>query len=527
MLLASRRAPFALAWASVVALAGCGLADPFDGGTDAGAVDAPTTPRRVLEADGPTTVTVAPGAEVTLRVRVRDGTTGRAAAGIPLTYALEGAPRGSTLRMLEGESDDEGRGSVILAAGPVATTFRVRVLAMGAAPLGFDVSVGTEFGELVVNVGPPAHRAVSSYVVRAAADLPCAEVQAAPGGVERTLGTELASTSFAALSTAAAWTVDVRALNGAGLVVARGCVEGVRVSAGGPTELTVPARDVPLDATGGYLVSLGVIAPAVGSEARETVLASVPDAEGTSAALLDALAEELRASGDVTPLIAARAAGLDARLRSELEGRGDGWRSELEGLAADADARFATLTLEGTLLQRAGVALSLSRATLGDATRLGPFEATVGGSARVPEEDAQTLTGLALTLPPGTLWVAALRGSGDLAARTREGASCTAMVEVVAGELSLDRCDEDCVRAACARASATLETALDTGARAADAVRPALRFDATLSLEDTDQDLRADVLASDTLPARWEALDGSARLDASVTVSGLRDAALE
>ncbi|MCC6624827.1 MAG: hypothetical protein IT385_26495, partial [Deltaproteobacteria bacterium] len=243
--------------------------------------------RRSLVAEGPTAVTLAPLAETTLRLRVLDEA-GRPVAGAPLTFAIQGAPRGSTLRQLDGTTDETGRGTVVLLAGPLATTFRVRVLTEGAAPLGFDVSVGTEFGELVVTIEPDTRRTVASYVVRAAADLPCAEAPLAPGGDERTLGTELTSTSVPALSTAADWSVDVRGLNGVGLVVARGCVEGLRVTTSEPTTALVPVRDLPLDREGGYALALSLDAREAVADARSAVLA--PLAGPSARALLDALA---------------------------------------------------------------------------------------------------------------------------------------------------------------------------------------------------------------------------------------------
>jgi hypothetical protein len=519
----------ALACITVVAglTPGCGLAASYEAGSDAGLVDAPMIPRRTLSAEGPTTVTVAPGAETTLRVRLIDDTTGRPAAGVPLTFAIEGAPRGSTLRALEAMTDADGRSSVILVAGPLATTFRVRVLAAGAAPLGFDVSVGTEFGELVVGVEPPRRRDARSYVVRAAADLPCAEVQRASSGVERTVGASPMTASFAALSTAAAWTVDVRALDVGGRVVARGCVEGVRVSVREPTAITVAAHAVPLDPTGAYSVVLGVAASEVGAATRSAVLAAVPDVDGTAVALLDALAEELIATDGLTALRAARAAGLDARLATELEASGAGWRADVEALADEADARFAALTLEGKLRQRAAAELSFERASLGDAIVAGPFPTTIRGVTTAPDEDAQRLGGVELELLPGALWTAALRASAAPTMHLGEGPSCTVLVELLATEGVLDRCDASCVRAACTRASAKLDAAIDEGAALVDDLRSALRFDATIQLEDTDGDLRADLLSADGAVARWEGRDGGASLAATLALSAVRDAALE
>jgi hypothetical protein len=518
---------------SAGALSGCGLAAPYDAGPDAGPVDAPVVARRTLVAEGPSAVTLAPLAETTLRVRVLDEATGRPVADAPLTFAIQGAPRGSTLRQLDGVTDGDGRGTVVLLAGPLATTFRVRILTEGAAPLSFDVSVGTEFGELVVTVEPGTRRSVTSYVVRAAADLPCAEVPMAPGGDERTLGTELTSTSFPALSTAAVWSVDVRGTNGAGLVVARGCVEGLRVTPSEPTTVAVPVRDLPLERDGGYTVALSLAAGGAASDARAAVLA--PLAGPPARALLDALAAELalRGSTELGVLEGARSGGLNSRLDARLETGGLGWAGEVEAIAAELDAGFATLVIEGAFVQRETVRLDAARAIAGEATVSGPFTTRVAEVSAVPGLDEQVVRGVELELGAGSLWLHALEGLA--AARhpagwpglLEDGPTCDAFGELVRTEAPLASCDDACVRAACRRAAEELRPAIDAAAREVDATRSVLRFDATLALTDEDQDLRPDRMGAAGVEARWESTDGSASLPVTLGWTSVRDDTLE
>jgi len=513
-------------------LGGCASGPREEVGADAGTTDAPATPARSLVADGAGALRLAPLAEATLRLRLLD-TAGRGVADERVSFALAGAPRSSTLRQLDATSDSDGAVSVVLVAGPMPTAFEVRATAVGAAPVLIEVSVGTEFGELEVLVRPEITRPVAAYVISTIADVPCGEITDATADGRR-IGTELPSTRFTALSTGASWTVDVRGVTAAGNVVARGCIEGVRVASTAPSRTTVEVRDLPLRPDGAYAVSVVLAAAELAPGARSETLGAAVTDSGASL-LLDGLHDELDALGttDVGALRGARSAGLDERLTRELELAGASLPALLAPLADEAQAGLALFSLEATLRYGATTTLELPGALVGTTRIEGPFEASVGSVSLAATRDELLVGGVEFRVALGSTFVsafvarAAARSPGGLPGYLRDGSACGAMLLVVTRERVLSACDAGCVRAGCVRAAGTLEARMREGARALDASHAAVRFDATVLLTDHDADLRVDETAAEGIPARWESLDGSVGANLDASWSGTRDDALE
>lgn len=528
-----RRATFA--WAALTALAtlgACSAAGSHDVGADASVSDAPAPPARSIVVDGSSSLRLAPLAEATLRLRLLDES-GRGVEAERVSFALAGEPRSSTLRQLEASSAADGSVSVVLVAGPLPTTFQVRATATGAAPLLVDVSVGTEFGELEVVVRADVSRPVDAYVVRAVADVPCGELPDASGD-ERRVGTELPSTRFPALSTSAAWTVEVRGVSAAEQVLARGCVEGLRVSASAPARATVEVRDLPLRVDGVYAVSIALAAGALGAEARSMTLGTaIPDTGATL--LLDGLREELesRATGDVTSLRVSRAAGLDAQLATELEMVGATLPEILAPLADEVEVGFESLSLAATLRHGATSSLEVSSARAGTAIAEGPYVASLLGVDASPETDELAVRGVDVRVGAASVFVAGLiergraRSVGGFSGHLRDGYACGTMLNVVTRERILSLCDASCVRAGCERAATTLERSMREHAAVLDESHAAIRLDATVSLADRDADLRADETSAEGIAARWEAVDGAAGVTLEARWTGTRDDTLE
>lgn len=526
------RAAFWVGWAlaSSLMFGGCASATH---GTDAGPTeDAPGVPRRVLAPVGPSSITLAPVAERTVRFRVEDES-GRGLAGTEVAFALEGAPRGSTLRQLGSLSDESGTASVGLVAGPEPSTFRLRATTAGAAPAVVEVSVGTEFGELEVTIDPDIDRNVQSYLVRAVPDVPCADVSGWPTGDERTLGTELSSTTFPALATSVAWTLEARGQTAAGLAVARGCVEGVRVSPTAPASVRLHVRDLPLDFAGAFSVTWSLESAALAESSRAATLEAAVGGAG-GALLLDGLRAALTSGSlpDLEALDAARAAALDLRLDAELEAADAALLETLAALADEVDAGFAPLALEAALRPSASTSLSSFSVRLG-AESLGIAVEPLGYSVSTTAgRDLLLVTGLELPLGAASLWVSGLeararaRSREGLAGFLRDGASCGTLVTFLSREALLAACDARCARAGCAAAGEILGARLRALAAAEDTGTSLLRADIALAAYDDDDDLRADRLEGDPT-ASWEPRDGSARTTVASRWVGLRDDALE
>ncbi|MBN8612088.1 MAG: hypothetical protein J0L92_15950 [Deltaproteobacteria bacterium] len=518
-----------LALAGLVPLSACTSSPLDDAGSDAGPTsDAPTTPRRTLTFEGETSLTMAPLAERTLRVRLADDR-GEPVVGSVIAFALDGAPRSSTLRQLESTTDASGIGSVVLVAGPQPTTFRLRATSRGAAPAAIDISVGTEFGELVVVLEPEVSRRVESYLVRAVADVSCAAVPSAPSGDERRLGVELAETTFPSLSTAAIWTIVARGQTAGGTTVAQGCVEGVRVSATATARAQVAIRDLPLDPTGNYGVTWTLAAGEVARSVRERALDDVV-VDGGAALFLDGLRATLLtgALADVELLDRARGAALDERLTLALSEGDANLEASLAPLLDEVAAGFASLSLEGTLRTAGTEPVSPFLARVGTFVLEG-LDTRIERLSVVTGRDAVELAGLEVDVGASALWIAAFeararaRSADGLAGVLRDSASCGTLVTFLTREEVLPSCDARCARAGCAAAA---ELLLERMRATADDSQSVVRFDATLSSRDDDDDLRADTLDGGG-DARWESEDGATTTTLETRFSAVRDDALE
>lgn len=512
-------------------LSGC-HSEPIDLTGDAGiGWDAPIIPRRALSFDGEAVVTLAPLAERTLRVRLADEHGAHVGAAV-VAFALEGMPRSSTLRALESVTDAQGLASVVLVAGPLPTTFRLRATSVGAAPLLLDVSVGNEFGTLEVTLEREVTRTVSHYLLRAVADVPCASVPSTPSGDERELAPSVTTTTFSTLPTSASWTMEVRGQNAEGATVARGCVEGIRVSSMSPAQASVVVRDLPLDASGPFLTSWALSAASLGTEARSATLSGAITPTGAGL-LLDGLGVALAGSSvaDAEVLSTARRAGtLDERLAASLRTEGATLEIDLEPLADEADTLFAALRLEGTLEPGSIPRATGFRALSGDLVLMPTLEASVARLSSVPDRDALAVGGLEVKLGAAATWVAAFEAragsAGALATALRDGESCASLVSFLAREALLPSCDARCVQAGCGAAAAPLLAALHTQATAFDDRMAIVRYDGVLATHDDDEDLRADRADGDG-SARWESIDGMSSTAVSTHVSAERSDAVE
>ncbi len=513
----------------VLALVGCDEPRELFVGDAGPAPDAAIVRRRALVPESNGVVTLAPLAERTLRVRLLEDEA--PVAGASIAFALEGSVRSSTLRALEGVTSSDGAASVTLVAGPLPTTFRLRVTASGAAPVVIDVSVGSEFGDLEVTLEPDVTRDVAAYLVQLVADVPCASIPSSPsGGDERTLTSGIVVTTYRSLPTSASWTLSVRGRSEAGVIVARGCAEGIRVSPHATARSSVAVHDLPLDPGGSFALALELDATtATAPVARSLLEASTPARD--AALLLDGLASALEGSRDAATLIAARREGLDAQLAAQLEREGSTWAASVSSLATDATDALGSVRLEGTLVVGDPVRVTSLRASAAGSVLPPSFEASLARLASVSGRDAIAISGFDVEVGGASLWLSTLdalarRAGSDVAASVREGESCAALVALVESDPRLASCDERCVRGGCAAAADELLRSLAERARALDDRLKRLRFDATLAMHDDDRDLRADRLDGD-VQLFWLSDDGASALELPGRVAADREAPLD
>lgn len=488
--------------------------------------------RRVLEFQTEP-LALSPVTEATLSVRLLDGETSTPVEGADVTFALEGAPLGSTLRHLDAITDAAGVASVVLVAGPNATAFQVRATATYADPALLDVSVGDAFGALSVRVASEQSRLTGPYVVRLHASTSCSATSDATASTSRTLGSDASATTFARLASAVPWTVEViaRAPSGSGPAIVRGCTDGVVIDAEQTVETTVAVRDIAYGVEGSYTATWTFDATAAIGSLDSALTSIALFGSGTDSdadMLLTAIATELAARGDdaaLSTLTSLRASGLDERLAARLVSVGATLGGPLRACADTTATDLASVRLSGPLnLASWNARWTTSDVVAGTLSLALALDAAESVYALGPS-DAISFEALHVGLGAGSLWRAAFLaeldrtlGAASLGDYVAGSAACSATSDLLVEE-GIAACDGTCVVDACTRLGNAASSLVDVLVVAADTNVATLVLAPAGTLADLDGDLAADSISATETHATWAGASEPIVVDGSFLAS--------
>ena len=565
-------APIAAGCASeAVSPSGGGAAAPVDIPEDQGRPEAAaraatadlellSEPRETLGFGEPTTLSV--------RLTNRDGDP---IDGAPVSFALMGRAQDASLEELEVKTDEDGRADNRLLGGEQVATFRVRISALGAGDLYVDVRVSNAgCGTLVVDVPYEGARAVDERSVSALAMMSCEQAERMAGDPMTTLPGAKGETpaEFLALPAAVDYAVMATAQGLDGTIVARGCVDEVRLDADDEVRIQVPFEDEPLLPEGDYRVTLSFDASAPGAtlervlrDAAELAILGAEPPVDTAVAeagfLLDAmeraLADDALSDGAGIGELAANLRDaralppdevtLEESLASQLELEGAGPRAARMRLAALVGERFGTVELHATMsIGELNGELPVQWAL--DSWKLpAPSEgaSTLSIDASADSEDVMTVASFdaggdalelaSLSLPSGLggLAAEALRfAAQDAEQELHALAGCEVLSLWLAG-LSFDAssCDDDCVERVCGEALSTIVAASEIELSGLDESRPTLELSGTMEMGDDDGDLQVERMRGDDLSGSWAPAEGASPEDAAEALSAVATAEME
>lgn len=500
-----------------------------------------------LVIEGDSVVLLAYGEQVELTVVLTDSA-GEPDAEKAIVFDLLGRPEDSTLSALTVETDSEGRASVTLQAATRPVNFEVQASYDDARPVTFSVSVRSNgFGSLLVHAPYDGPRAVEERFVFALPAVSCQAAEHAAGDPKTVLPPDENSALLIALPAALAYAVVAIAESATGEVVARGCTDMVVVPEQGEDEVSIMFVDQPLvpEQQLDLVITLeaGTTAATLGATIRRSVgellsasgKASPRDAEGYF--WLDAFTAALRDDGDadlVALADALAAARLDPaggspenELTNLLQRRDEGASAVASALAARVREALDTLVLSARVGFESGRTPLFEVESLqiealpvyegAGAPRVVLDESKTSISATLPGGDVLEITELALAPGLGSLGAGALRSaldasSAELGLELSATAGCEALHQWYAQQTYVDEtvCDAACLDRACAYAFDQITTAADDALHAIDEERPLATLYGSLSLTDSDGDLRAEKMETERIDGTWApALDAS------------------
>jgi hypothetical protein len=350
-----------------------------------------------------------------------------------------------------------------------------------------------------------------------------------------------------ALPASLSYAVVAIAESATGEVVARGCTDMVVVPEQGEDEVSVMFVDQPLvpEQQLDLVITLeaGTTAATLGAAIRRSVgeLVSVAgktsprDAEGYF--WLDAFSSALRDDGDADLLALAdalEAARLDPaggspenELASLLQRKDEGASAVASALAARVREALDTLVLHARVGFESGRTPLLEIESLriealpvyagAKAPRVVLDESKASISATLPGGDVLEITELALAPGLGSLGAGALSSaleasSTELGSELSTTAGCESLRAWYEEQTYVDGavCDAACIDHACAYALDQITTAAEDALHAIDEERPLATLHGSLSLTDSDGDLRAEKMETETIEGTWApALDAS------------------
>ncbi len=472
-----------------------------------------------------------------------------------VSFALVGRSQDAGLTRADVVTNADGIAENMLTASAMSASFDVRITAAGAQEQRVAIGVSDAgFGTLRVQAPYVGARTALQRNVFAQANMDCKRAMPMSGDPVATIGPRESMAEFLVLPAGFQYAVLALAEGKDGVVVARGCVDGVRVNAEGVTLVWVKFENEPLEADGTFSIEaeLDVSEPAdvLGATLRnaaETLVLN--DALGNALTspearlLLDALDSTLRSetlARDPAAIALADALAADrstplgllspqAELAGLLRANGVGALSTIQlmakvtkadmqrlrllarvGIESENGSDTLVLTFDAMRVEaRAKDAMAPPPAAV-DLTHLPAAETT----AIRGEDDVLVFEGARFALPFGLLGSQVLRqavsfGANGYGSDIRAQIGCDQLQEWLSWKLyAQEGCDSGCVQMACDRAVARLTSAAETALMAVDETRPTLTLAGELQLDDTDGDLFAEQLSSEALTGEWNPAEG-------------------
>ena len=502
-----------------VMLAACGdVHVELDGGSSDAASPAAT---RRLSIVGDPVLSLRSAEEARLMVRLTDRE-GLPMAGQGVRFALDGRAHDSTLTKLSVATDADGVAHTTLVAGTAIAAFRVRASAVDAASVAFDVAIGNAgFGRLSVVPIYGGEREFARVLAGVFVDASCSDDRARREEGDRVQVLEdqeedVEILRFLGLPVGISYAVTVRGESADGTLVAWGCIDGVGVSEGLSSQVTVAMEDLSLQLEGSYDTSVVVQSPQTANAVAAAWNRAQDDWVTTSeaATLLDTVEDHLRStsSDDADDFAAARSEAGDASYQAALEGA-------MAGIYRGFDAAIQRAVLN---LRHVGVTGTLR--VSGDTV---DFEAkAIGGGGSVPrwiplaETDLRLETRLVATLGEEqiviermvvelpisqvlTLLIEAQAGDEGFEQPEQQLASDMGCNRLPALPASLDRyCDEDCLADACLQEAQSIYQRLLEELAPFDRDRAELVLAGGAMLLDVRGNLQADSIEGE-VAGRW------------------------
>lgn len=440
---------------------------PTDDGGDAGA----TTSLRVTFDDS-APLQLQPLERRTLNVRVTDQNGAPVAAAV--RWSLTGESSDATLVATQSRAVRTAEGTYVASVELLGSTdsavFNVRASTDDGAEAFRSVSVsGRGFGIIRAGVRYDGVRSPTQFELALFSDGRCESIRAARPLRSMTVaaGADI-STRFDALAADLEFAVVAEGIGPSGERVARGCIEGVRVTRDAEQRVTIRPDDLSLHASGPYTLRVQLGLDVVARSARALWLESARVPSDEPRAILAAVADAVERSSGA----AARAtfeAAVDASLAQEVGDdlrRRDAVPSERLALWADSIAASvggAVWTLDATAenVER-GTALRFERARLSVDPRTPEdpsddldrdIDALGSGSVTSLAGDRAIVTIDRVALPVSTLAVLARDShlarttAASTAERLRDEVRCDTLAAVV--RTAAARCNDACIVAAC------------------------------------------------------------------------------
>lgn len=493
---------------------------------------------------------LAVGEQAVVQVRLTD-VEDAPVADLRVNFALVGQPRDAGLAALDATTNADGIAQNTLIAGENGATFALRISTPGAEDVQIEVAVsGDGFGSLLVSAPYGGRRPVTHRIVAAQPGTLCSAADWTTFVPSRLIAQDSDSALVDRLPAGLTYAVTAIAESDAQAIVARGCVDGIRVRAGRVTEVSVTFDDAAFQQVGQFSVKAELTAtePArtlanVLQEAAEAAITTDDDGDPVGANaearfLLDSLDQALHAQPYATQtttmqLAAAltdaradsgRTPSLELSLQQRLDGNSTGPLVAIPRIASMARTSLTSMTLFGALTldpqnSKQPVVWQARRIQAEPTVRGGaPPMLDLAGLRLAADTSAHFLAGkdklmlssVSFRANLGELAVAVLEravaavGAGD--SEHTDPLGCTVLGQWLGQQNSLqghDACGSECLSDTCNVVMDRIQEAAHSALVALDDTRPNLRLGGTLDMHDDNGDLLADSLSSTMFSGEW------------------------
>jgi hypothetical protein len=339
----------------VVAGGGCGPGEtPPDGG--------PPLALEVVDPPG-AQIGLSYGSSIELRVRYHvDDATAAPVVGRTVRFEIVSTPPfdpgGSTLARDRATTDENGIAAAVLTAGQAEANFRVAATAVNAAEADFEISVSKyDFVGLDVALAWPAGGSSTKLSARLYDDRGCADLAPAPMAQMALRTLDKSNVTSATLSfmnlLSKRYALLGRAENGAGLLLAQGCVDlgAELLPPGSQSTVQLPLALVVASPAGRYSLTSQLVPDPSRYQALMDRWGVYGHCRyGAAQTLLDAMGVTAqREPVDVGGCRPASATSLDRQLQDLLAASASAPARQLDAIASDLGAIVAGATLKSSL----------------------------------------------------------------------------------------------------------------------------------------------------------------------------------